>query len=55
MNKEDNFKEKFKEALISTVKVISDDYKVEKRAHNNFNSKKLKLFELAFCLLVLGL
>ena len=30
MNKEDNFKEKFKEALISTVKVISDDYKVEK-------------------------
>ena len=30
MNKEDNFKEKFKQALISTVKVISDDYKLEK-------------------------
>ena len=27
MNKEDNFKEKFKQALISTIKVISDDYK----------------------------
>ena len=26
-NKEDNFKEKFKQALISTAKVISDDYK----------------------------
>ena len=26
MNKEDNFKEKFKQALISTVKVISEDY-----------------------------
>ena len=30
MNKEDNFKEKFKQALISTVKVISDDYKTKK-------------------------
>ena len=30
MNKEDNLKEKFKQALISTVKVISDDYKLEK-------------------------
>ena len=38
MNKKDNFKEKFKEALISTVKVISDDYKIEKGEHNNLNS-----------------
>ena len=30
MNKEDNLKEKFKQALISTVRVISDDYKLEK-------------------------
>ena len=30
MNKEDNLKEKFKQALISTVKVISDDHKLEK-------------------------
>jgi len=34
MNKEDNFKEKFKQALTSTVKVISEDYKI-------FNNKKL--------------
>ena len=27
-NKEDNFKEQFKQALISTAKVISEDYKV---------------------------
>ena len=26
--KEDNFKEKFKQALTSTAKVISDDYKL---------------------------
>ena len=31
MNKEDNFKEKFKQALISTIKVISDEYRVEKK------------------------
>ncbi len=46
MNKEDNFKEKFKEALISTVKVISDDYKLEKGGHNNFNSKNFSFIEL---------
>ena len=28
-NKEDNFKEKFKQVLISTAKVISDDYKLD--------------------------
>ncbi len=46
MNKEDNFKEKFKEALISTVKVISDDYKLEKGERNNFNSKNFSFIEL---------
>ena len=30
MNKEDSSKEKIKEALISTIKVISEDYKKEK-------------------------
>ena len=30
MNKEDNYKEKLKEALVSTVKVISEDYKIKK-------------------------
>ena len=28
MNKEDNLKEKFKQALISTVKAISNDFKL---------------------------
>ena len=28
MNKEDNLKEKFKQALISTVRVISENYKI---------------------------
>ena len=38
-NKENNFKEHFKQALISTSKVISDDYKLDiKKLH--FRSKK---------------
>ena len=37
MNKEDNSKEKFKQALISTVKVISDDFKIENKNSKNFN------------------
>ena len=28
-NKEDNFKEQFKQALISTARVISEDYKLD--------------------------
>ena len=35
MNKEDNSKERFKQALISTVKVISEDYKIEKEKSSN--------------------
>ena len=36
-NKENNFKEQFKQALISTAKVISDDYKVDlKKIDKNF-------------------
>ena len=46
MNKEDNLKEKFKQALISTVKVISDDYKLEKEVHRNSSSKNYNFFEL---------
>ena len=34
MNKEDSIKEKFKQALLSTYKVISDDYKVGKNKKN---------------------
>ena len=46
-NKEDNFKEKFKQALISTAKVISDDYKLDFNVKNkNFSSKNLDFFEL---------
>ena len=45
MNKEDNFKEKFKQALISTVKVISDDYRPSKE-NNNASSKNINFFEL---------
>ena len=45
--KENNFKEKFKKALISTAKVISDDYKLDLNTKNkNFSSKNLDFFEL---------
>ena len=46
MNKEDNFKEKFKQALISTIKVISDEYKVETELKKNLSSKNYNFFEL---------
>ena len=46
MNKEDNFKEKFKEALVSTVKVISEDYDIKKDKFNNLNSNNYNFFEL---------
>tara|TARA_A100000164_G_scaffold358281_1_gene369792 strand:+ start:1444 stop:3234 length:1791 start_codon:yes stop_codon:yes gene_type:complete len=46
MNKEDNLKEKFKQALISTAKVISDDILVEKKdnkkSSNNFDFVKIE-------------
>ena len=45
MNKEDNLKEKFKQALISTVKVISEDYRQD-IAKKNASSKNLNFFEL---------
>ena len=45
--KEDNFKEKFKQALISTAKVISDDYLLDiKKKNKNLSSKNLDFFEL---------
>ena len=46
MNKEDSSKEKFKQALISTVKVISEDYKIEREKLNSSISKNYKFFEL---------
>ncbi len=45
--KEDNFKEKFKQALISTAKVISDDYKISiKNVDKNLSSKNTNFFEI---------
>jgi len=46
-NKEDNFKEQFKQALISTAKVISEDYKpVVKKIDRDLNSKKIDIFDV---------
>ena len=40
-SKENNFKEQFKQALISTAKVISNDYKPsKKKLYNDPDSKK---------------
>ena len=46
MNKEDNFKEKFKEALVSTVKVISEDYEIKKNNSNKLDPKNNNFFEI---------
>ena len=52
MNKEDSLKEKFKQAIISTVKVISDDYLIDSKKKkiteedikiNNLENKILKI------------
>ena len=46
-SKEDNFKEQFKQALISTAKVISDDYKLDiKKLDRDLNSKKIDSFDI---------
>ena len=46
-NKEDNFKEQFKQALISTAKVISEDYKLNiKKIDKDLSSKKLDFFDI---------
>jgi len=45
--KEDNLKEQFKQALISTAKVISEDYKFDvKKFDKNSNSKKIDFFDV---------
>ena len=46
MKKNDNIKEKFKQALISTVKVISDDYLIDVNSNKNLSSKNYNFFEL---------
>jgi len=46
-NKEQNFKEKFKQALTSTAKVISGDYKLDiKRLDENSSLKRIELFDV---------
>ena len=46
-DKENNFKEQFKQALISTAKVISDDYKLDiKKVDKNLNSKNIEYFDI---------
>jgi len=46
-NKEDNFKEQFKQALISTAKVISEDYKLDvKKIDKDLSSKKINFFDV---------
>ena len=46
-NKEDNFKDQFKRALISTAKVISEDYKIDiKKIDKNLSSKKIDFFDV---------
>jgi cobaltochelatase CobT len=46
-NKEDTFKEQFKQALISTAKVISEDYKLDiKKINKNLNLKKIDSFDI---------
>ena len=46
-NNEDNLVEKFRQALVSTAKVISDDYKIGLKSKNkNLDPKNADIFEL---------
>jgi len=46
-NKESNFKEQFKQALVSTAKAISEDYKLDiKKIDKDLSSKKIDLFDI---------
>ena len=45
-NKESDLKEKLRQALSSTVRVISDDLEIDKDKKNNGNSEKFNLLEL---------
>ena len=40
-NKHDTLKEQFKHALISTAKVISDDYKIDSKTNNKESTSKI--------------
>ncbi len=45
-DKETNLKEKFRQALASTIRVISDDIELEKNNKDNKNLKKFDFYEL---------
>ena len=45
-DKETNLKEKFKQALSSTIKVISDDFEIKRKSDENKSSNKFDFFEL---------
>ena len=45
-NKETSLKEKLKQALVSTIKVISDDLEINQINKDNKNLNKLNFFEL---------
>ena len=45
-NKENDLKEKLKQALTSTIKVISDDFKIENKTDKNKVLAKIDFFEL---------
>jgi len=46
MKKEEDIKEQFKKVLISTVKVISDEYEIEDELKKNSSSKNFNFFEI---------
>ena len=46
-NKENNLKQQFKQALASTAKVISEDYKIDqKNLNKDLSSKKIDIFDV---------
>ena len=46
-DRDTNLKEKLRQALSSTFKVISDDLKINKKSNNNKSSNKFDFFENA--------
>ena len=46
MKKDDNLREQFKQALISTIKVISEEYKTDANVKKNLSSNNYNFFEL---------
>ena len=45
-NKDENLKEKLRQALSSTIKVISDDFTIQNKDEKNKSSKKFDFFEI---------